>query len=424
MKIESLNNLTKEELYKLAREHKVEGRTDMSQAELRASLTNLMLETGKTKIEAELRDLGTPVIGIGSSDKKLPSSLDSVKGASVTSEKVEPSKVKSPYFDGDSLPEFYGEDKIVLMPKNPKWAYVYWEITPERVERAKYEFGDYIVNNSVPTIRVYDVSMVNFDGSNSNSYFDIELEDGIKEWFIGGLNPNATYVTDYGLKTNGGTFITLLRSEPTATPSDSVSVNIDEEWMMVEEYFKKIWERSSAGRLVDGKWIGGMGASGAILGSSEEMLALMLKRMFLDKGANRDKLLAHLERELGSIGVSSLSAGGSIAAGSLSVGSFSISKEKSKGAIPIKEKIPGETPKKDFWLRVGTELILYGATEPDADVTVMGKKIDLRADGTFSFRYALPNGHYELPVVATSADGDETRWVKPIVDRTEEADNN
>jgi hypothetical protein len=33
----------------------------------------------------------------------------------------------------------------------------------------------------------------------------------------------------------------------------------------------------------------------------------------------------------------------------------------------------------------------------------------LRADGTFSYRFALPDGKYDLPAVAVSPDGTDTR---------------
>jgi len=56
-------------------------------------------------------------------------------------------------------------------------------------------------------------------------------------------------------------------------------------------------------------------------------------------------------------------------------------------------------------------LIIYGATEPNAKVTVDGKPIKLRSDGTFSFQYAFPDGEYWLPVVAVSAAGDDERAV-------------
>jgi uncharacterized protein len=62
-----------------------------------------------------------------------------------------------------------------------------------------------------------------------------------------------------------------------------------------------------------------------------------------------------------------------------------------------------------FWFNVNAELIIYGATEPDAEVTIGGKKIRLRPDGSFSYRFALPDGRYALPAVARSADKVESR---------------
>jgi len=64
---------------------------------------------------------------------------------------------------------------------------------------------------------------------------------------------------------------------------------------------------------------------------------------------------------------------------------------------------------------VNTELIVYGATEPDAKVTVQGKDIRLRPDGTFTLRFALPDGRQVIPVQATSADAAETRTITPVV---------
>lgn len=408
MKIDNLRTLEKEELYELAREYQIKGRTEMSREELAEALAAVMLDEEKTMVESQIFDLGTPVIAVGASDKKLCSSIDASKEIKNT----KPEEIKreySPFFDGDPLPEKYGDNKIVLMPKNPQWAFTYWETTPERINSIKAEHGEERVASARPALRVYDVTLVDFNGNNANSYFDIELPEDTGEWFIGGLNPGAAYIVDIGFKTADGAFITAARSGAVSTPRHSVSDNIDEEWMIVEEYFKKLLEKSAAGRIVNGKWIGGMGASGAMLGSSEEMVAVMLKRLFLEKGARREKLLAHIEETMGSLAL----AMGSISAGSLSVSSLS----RGQGETP-KVITKGEIPKKNFWLRVGTEMILYGATEPDATVTVMGREIKLRADGTFSFRYNLPVGHYELPVVAVAKDGEQRRELMPVVDRT------
>jgi uncharacterized protein len=64
---------------------------------------------------------------------------------------------------------------------------------------------------------------------------------------------------------------------------------------------------------------------------------------------------------------------------------------------------------RQFWFKVNAELIIYGATEPDAHVTIADRPVKLRPDGTFSFRFALPDGRYGLPAVARSADEVESR---------------
>ena len=64
---------------------------------------------------------------------------------------------------------------------------------------------------------------------------------------------------------------------------------------------------------------------------------------------------------------------------------------------------------------VNTELIVYGATEPDAKVTVSGKEIALRPDGTFSLRFSLPDGKQIIPVKAVSADSLDERVITPVV---------
>ncbi|MGM0508127.1 MAG: DUF4912 domain-containing protein [Fusobacteriota bacterium] len=416
MEDKNMSELTKYELYNLARKYDIKERTKMSEEELIQALKKVIINEEQTEIEDEKFDLGEQIKPTGSSEG-LTSETGKSQGETEVEQQIE--RKKSIYFDGDPLPDGYGDNKIVLMPKNAQWLYAYWEIDENKVgEIRKNETG-----NLNPAIRIYDVTLKDFDGNNANNYRDIEIPDmGINDWFIGDLNPKATYVADIGYKKEDGSFITVARSNSSATSSESISDNVDTKWMIIEEYFKKILARSSAGRIKDGKWVGGKGASGAILGSSEEMVSVLLKRLIKDKKLKKGKMLSQLERELGSLGISSLGASSlGASGGSLSVGSFSI--QNDKGEV---EKSQGELGKgnveknRDFYLKVGTELILYGETEPDADVTVMGEKIELNPDGTFSFRYALPNGHYELPVIAISNDGEEARKITPIVDRNEE----
>lgn len=62
-----------------------------------------------------------------------------------------------------------------------------------------------------------------------------------------------------------------------------------------------------------------------------------------------------------------------------------------------------------FFLHVNAEVIFYGGTDPRARVTIDGKPIPLNADGSFRYHCIFPDGKSEIPIVATSPDGVETR---------------
>ena len=70
-----------------------------------------------------------------------------------------------------------------------------------------------------------------------------------------------------------------------------------------------------------------------------------------------------------------------------------------------------------FWFQLDAELIVYGATEPSAKVTLQGVPVKLRNDGTFTLRFSLPDNRQIIPAVATSADGIEERTIVLAVER-------
>jgi hypothetical protein len=66
---------------------------------------------------------------------------------------------------------------------------------------------------------------------------------------------------------------------------------------------------------------------------------------------------------------------------------------------------------REFWLIADAELIVYGATEPDATVTIGGSPIKLNADGTFRFQMSFQDGVIDYPIMAVAADGEQTRSI-------------
>jgi len=186
-----------------------------------------------------------------------------------------------------------------------------------------------------------------------HKHFDIDITSETGNWYIRVGEANRSWCVDLGVITADGRFIVIVRSNVVATPREGASDVIDEEWMSIEEEFLKLY----------GLWGGFAGASPG-------------------KAQIRKLLKERLEKELSSGAVSSF-----------------VRPAKYRG----------------FWMVVNTELILYGATEADAAVTVQGRPIKLNHDGTFSLRFALPDGEQVIQVKGVSADKEEERTITPIV---------
>ncbi|MGL5508830.1 MAG: hypothetical protein ACRDB1_04380, partial [Microcoleaceae cyanobacterium] len=71
---------------------------------------------------------------------------------------------------------------------------------------------------------------------------------------------------------------------------------------------------------------------------------------------------------------------------------------------------PPVRPRK-FWLVADAELIIYGATEPDANVTIGGRPIKLNPDGTFRLQMSFQDGQLDFPIMAVAVDGEQTRYI-------------
>jgi hypothetical protein len=135
------------------------------------------------------------------------------------------------------LPQGYGEDRITIMARDPSVAFAYWEVTPGRLEREKAWFGW----DSKLCIRIYDVTGVQFDGTNAAGYYDQEIAERVGSWYFDMGRPNHSFCADIGLRTPDGRFLTLARSNYVTMPRDGVSDVIDEEWMVAEEEFWKLY---------------------------------------------------------------------------------------------------------------------------------------------------------------------------------------
>jgi hypothetical protein len=144
---------------------------------------------------------------------------------------------QTPAMVSGELPRGYNEDGIALLSRDPFVAYAYWEATPARIERERAWFGW----DSKLCVRVYDITGVQFDGRNAVGYFDQEVVDRIGSWYFDFDRPAHSFCADIGLISPEGRFLTIARSNYITMPRNGVSDEIDEEWMLVEEEFWKLY---------------------------------------------------------------------------------------------------------------------------------------------------------------------------------------
>jgi hypothetical protein len=255
------------------------------------------------------------------------------------------------------LPQGYGDNRIVLLVRDPRWVYAYWEITKKKRDELRQMLGTDTWQESKFILRVYDVTDVPKSGT--LKFFDIQIDEKAMNWYIHVPAANRCYRVDLGILTPHNIFYTIATSNAVTTPREGISEIIDEQWMIVEEEFKRLYLLASG--FADSN-------------SSIEMIEAVMKRQ-------------HLEM-MGSEAIAAVSS-----------------------------PVFFEQKAQPFWLVAHTELIVHGATEPNAKVTIQGETIQLRADGTFTARFALPEGKHEIHIKGTSHDEKQTHSITPVIYR-------
>jgi hypothetical protein len=294
------------------------------------------------------------------------------------------------------LPQEYNVDRLVAIQRDPDWAHLYWELSGQTRQKLSNTDGGF-------RLRGFDTTGVLFDGHNASVALDIELAPYARSWYVKLPYQGRVYTFEYGTVNRDGEWNGLARSQPVGFEPGMLGLSPEsEEWISIasDELFR------AASGLADGEGIQDLirrlrersAGSGAFLGSS---LVGESGSGFMGFAPSSFLGGSGLRLELPTSNMSSPSGSGTAWTG-LSSGEFQPPKDKSK----------------DFWLWVETELILYGATEPDAQVTLMGKPLQLNPDGTFRVHFPFPNGtDLHMDVRAVDKTGEMERVARPAAKR-------
>jgi hypothetical protein len=308
------------------------------------------------------------------------------------------------------LPAGYGESRVVLLPRDPQWAYTYWDVPNEHKEDLRRQGGQQLA------LRIYDVTDINIEYQSPHSIQEYPVDELAREWYLPVPVSDRDYVIDIGYRAVDGRWLILARSArvhiPPVYPSDwiedvFITVNFEEDLRGKTQYelvppAKKIAtvnSYSNANANANGNPIYDQIFGLAESAEAQRVAGSLFGSQHQVPGSVRPEEVISSYIFPSGVGlwavptVSGLTASG---VGMSGVG-FSAS------AVPVRPR--------QFWLIADAELIVYGATEPDANVTIGGRPIKLNPDGTFRFQMSFQDGLIDYPILAVAADGEQTRSI-------------
>ncbi len=340
-------------------------------------------------------------------------------------------------FESTELPALQSRTHCVLIPRDPNFIYAYWDYTQEDIDRARNQLK-FESEDSQLILRIYDITGVEFRGSNANYSWDLDVGFTSKNWYVHVWQDNADYCAELGIRSGNNHFIPLTRSDVVHTPPKSMSQRNDLIWQdikahkesqpyikeTINERYRNFMQKRSKQKHINAK-------------KSQSQ-----RNYYLTAQEIRDyymRLFSKVSRKHRLKAMGKVLSLKDILKGQLKgeswqkvrpiMTSFDLIKHTHPGASQMGEKgasenlfssqgaSEGRLNKRKFFFEIWTELIVYGRTEHDAAVWLNQKGIKLNPDGTFSLRYALPDGEIPLKFIAQSSDGVEQRHIYTRVER-------
>ncbi|PSN11593.1 Rho termination protein [filamentous cyanobacterium CCT1] len=401
-----LEDMTLRQLRKVASEYEVSRYSRMRKTELIEAIQAIDAKrgAGTAAAPATVAPVSAPV-GVAVASTPTPSY------SAPTPPSVE---VLASVDDGlADLPSGYGESRIVLMPRDPQWAYAYWDIPNTHKDELRRQGGSRLA------LRFYDVTDIDFYSQAPHSLQQYECDEMAREWYLPIPVSDRDYVAEIGYLCNDGRWLVLARSLPVHIPPVYPSDWVEDHFMTVD------WQADLRGKTL-------MILKHPSQRAAESTNAIYDSIFAMTESAEAQRVAGSLFGSMQHVPASmapekavssyvfpsgaGLWAVPGAAAGVPTMSGIGAFGELTMSGAGFSASAPPIRPRK-FWLVADAELIVYGATEPDATVTIGGQPIKLNSDGTFRFQMSFQDGNIDYPIMAVAADGEQTRAIHMTFDR-------
>jgi len=237
---------TRNELLALAKEVGIQGRHRMSKRDLVASLSP-PASSGTLAKDTPVDSMKKPAgqeeparaTGIARSALSPAGATGSLKvsrsakprGRAVVRPRVD--ETEPPPEELTELPTSYRPPRLTLLEVEPCRVHAYWEVTPQDCDAALKRLGPQ-PTSAAWVLRFYDVTYIDFDGSNAHTYFDVSIDTIASGWYVDLWSGDKSYCAEIGVRAPDGRFAPVCRSNFVDLPRTEPAPLYGPQWLNVD----------------------------------------------------------------------------------------------------------------------------------------------------------------------------------------------
>ncbi|MEB3168345.1 MAG: DUF4912 domain-containing protein [Synechococcaceae cyanobacterium] len=263
------------------------------------------------------------------------------------------------------------DTRVVFLPRDPQWAYVFWDIASADRDQAL------TAGASQLCLRVADVTGLAGGSAHPHTLQEVVVDAHATEWYLPVPLSDRDYRVELGYRKAGGGWISLAFSSVARVPALHPSEQI------LDQFIPFSLEASAAPAAAP------LAAPSSDTGLHERLYQSATSG-WRRLGRGSEAFHEYEDSALSGEGFSA-SAAGVWASGR---------NESGAGLAPRQ---------RSFWLVADAELIVYGATDPAARLSIGGEDVPLSPDGTFRIQVPFRDGQQLYPIEAVAADGEQRR---------------
>ncbi len=249
-------------------------------------------------------------------------------------------------------------DRAVLMVRDPYWLQVNWEVSSRTIQRARVALAENW-HTATPILRLLRIPTTILGDCSEEVEREVEIHGAVNCWYLDVQDPPGSFRVELGYQTDGGQFFSLARSNTVSTPNPGSTEAMESASEDVIENSERIFAMS-----------GGYNGTASA-------------------GELREWLEERLQRPLGSPTTSRFGNG-------------------AEGVLRRRHQLE---------FSIDCEIVVHGATDASAFVTMGGEPVKLKSDGSFTARLSLPDRRQVIPIVASTRDGAEEQTIVLAVER-------